>query len=414
MSLKRRVVVTGLGMITPLGVGVKKNWEALAQGRSGISKITKFDPSRLSSKIAGEVKDFKIDDYLSLKESRRLDPFSHYGIAAAKMAIQDAGLEVTEANAEKVGVIVGSGIGGLQSIVAADQLVKEKGPDRLSPFFILQAICNILSGYISIRYGIKGPNSCVVTACATGAHAIGDAFRHIQMGTADVMIAGGADAAICELGIAGFTAMRALSTRNEDPEKASRPFDQERDGFVMAEGAGVIVLEEFEVAKKRGAKIHAEVLGYALNADASHLTAPSPNGEGAARCMELALKDAGIHSGEIDYINAHGTSTPHGDIAETNAIKTVFKEQAKKVSISSTKSMTGHLLGAAGGVEAIYSILSIQHQVVPPTINLDHPDPLCDLDYTPHASREKKITTVLSNSFGFGGTNAVLIFRRGV
>lgn len=405
--------VTGFGIVSPLGTGVEKNWEALSHGRSGVSSITKFDASRLSSRIAGEVRDFQVNDFLSPKESRRYDPFIHYGVAAADMAMRDSGLKVTDQNLERVGVIIGSGIGGLQSVVQTQHILDEKSPDRISPFFILQAICNTPSGIVSIRYGAKGPNLCIVTACATGAHSIGEAFRHIQFGTADAMIAGGADADICELGVAAFCAMKALSTkRNEKPQKASRPFDQERDGFVIAEGAGVMILEELEGAKKRGAHIYAEIIGYALNADANHLTAPTKDGDGPARCMTLALQDARISPEEVDYINAHGTSTDAGDIAETNAIKKVFKEHAKKISISSTKSMTGHMLGAAGSSEAIYSILAMEHHLIPPTLNLDHPDPACDLDYTPHVAREKELKVVLSNSFGFGGTNASLVFRK--
>lgn len=409
---RRRVVVTGMGIVSPLGIGVEKNWDALTKGRSGIRRIQKFDASQLSSQIAGEIPDFNIDHYLPPKESRRLDSFCHYGYVAAEMAIKDSQIEITEKNAERVGVLIGSGVGGLQSIVDTSKDLTQKGPRRVSPFFILQAICNTISGYVSIRFGIKGPNSCVVTACSTSAHAIGDSFRHIQYGTADVMIAGGADAAVCEIGVAGFCSMKALSTRNQEPEKASRPFDKNRDGFVIAEGAAVVILEELESAKKRGAKIVAEMIGYGLNSDAYHLTNPSPNGEGAARCMGLAISDAGISPREVGYINAHGTSTDAGDIAETEAIKSLLKEDAKKVSVSSTKSMTGHMLGAAGAAEAIFSILALKHQLIPPTINLDEPDPRCDLDYTPHRAKEKKIEIALSNSFGFGGTNAGIIFRR--
>ncbi len=409
---RRRVVVTGMGIVSPLGIGVEKNWDALTKGRSGIRRIQKFDASQLSSQIAGEIPDFNIDRYLPPKESRRLDSFCHYGYVASEMAIKDSQIEITEKNAERVGVLIGSGVGGLQSIVDTSKDLTQKGARRVSPFFILQAICNTISGYVSIRFGTKGPNSCVVTACSTSAHAIGDSFRHIQYGTADVMIAGGADAAVCEIGVAGFCSMKALSTRNQEPEKASRPFDKDRDGFVIAEGAAIVVLEELESAKKRGAKIVAEMIGYGLNSDAYHLTNPSPNGEGAARCMALAISDAGISPPEVGYINAHGTSTDAGDIAETEAIKSLLKGDAKKVSVSSTKSMTGHMLGAAGAAEAIFSILALKHQLIPPTINLDEPDPRCDLDYTPHRAKEKKIEIALSNSFGFGGTNAGIIFRR--
>lgn len=412
ISADRRVVVTGIGMVSPLGIGVEKNWDAVIHGRSGIRHIQKFDASKLPSQIAGEIPGFNIDQYLPPKESRRLDSFCHYGVVAAEMAIHDSGIEISEKNAERAGVLIGSGVGGLQSIVDTANEMAQKGPRRVSPFFILQAICNTASGYVSIRFGLKGPNSCVVTACSTSAHAIGDSFRHIQHGTADVMVAGGADAAVCEIGMAGFCSMKALSMRNQEPEKASRPFDKDRDGFVIAEGAAVVVLEELEMAKKRGAKIYAEMIGYGLNSDAYHLTNPSPNGEGAARCMGLAIVDAGISPKDVDYINAHGTSTDAGDIAETEAIKSIFKEEAKKVSVSSTKSMTGHMLGAAGAVEAIFSILALKEGVIPPTINLDEPDPRCDLDYTPKQAKEKKIKVALSNSFGFGGTNAGILFRR--
>ena len=408
----RRVVVTGLGILSPLGIGVQSNWTKLTEGCSGIDRITRFECSTFPVQIAGEVKSFEANQFIPHREIRRMDLFTQYGLAAAQMAIQDAHLEVSVDNAERRGVLIGSGIGGLQSIQKSYKTFLEKGAQSFGPFFILQAISNLISGYVSIKYGMKGPNSCVVTACATGAHAIGDAFRHIQEDRADVMVAGGAEAAVCEMGIGGFAAMRALSTRNHEPQKASRPFDKNRDGFVMAEGAGVCVLEELEHAKKRGASIYAEIIGYGLNSDASHITNPSANGEGAARCMKLALEDAGIHPCDIGYLNAHGTSTDVGDVAETNAIKAVFKEEAKKISISSTKSMTGHMLGAAGSSEAIFSILALKHQVIPPTINLDEPDPQCDLDYTPHEARNKKMEYALSNSFGFGGTNAVLIFKK--
>ena len=408
---KRRVVVTGLGVISPLGTGIQENWDALIHGKSGIDRISKFDASRLDSQIAGEVRNCDINQYLSPKETRRYDPFLHWGVAAAQLAMEDAQLTVTDALSERLGVIIGSGIGGLQSIVETQHVIDERHPNRISPFFILQAIGNTISGFVSIRYHAKGPNSCVVTACATGAHAIGDAFRHIQLGHADAMIAGGADAVICELAVGGFCAMKALSTQNDEPKKASRPFDKNRDGFVIAEGAGVLILEELELAKKRGAKICGEVIGYGMSGDANHLTSPTPDGDGAARCMKIAIQDAEICPEEIDYINAHGTSTPAGDIAETNAIKKVFQSIAKTVSVSSTKSMTGHMLGAAGSAEAIYTLLAMQHGIIPPTINLEDPDPACDLDYTPKHAKEKKMKTVLSNSFGFGGTNASLIFR---
>src|SRR3989338_5043898 len=409
---RRRVVVTGMGILSPLGIGVESNWKNLIEGRSGIDRITKFDCSTFPVQIAGEIKNFQVDAFIPHRESRRMDFFTQYGLAAAQMAVEDSHLEVPFHNAERFGVLIGSGIGGIQSIQKSYKTFLEKGASGIGPFFILQAISNLISGYVSIKYGMKGPNSCVVTACSTGAHAIGDAFRHIQEGRADAMVAGGAEAAICELGVSGFAAMRALSTQNHEPQKASRPFDKNRDGFVMAEGAAVLVLEELEFAKKRGGSIYAEIVGYGLNSDASHITNPSPNGEGAARCMKLAIDDAGLRPSDIDYINAHGTSTDAGDIAETCAIKTVFEDYAKKVSISSTKSMTGHMLGAAGSSEALFSILALKYHVIPPTINLDESDPKCDLDYTPHKARSKKIEVVLSNSFGFGGTNAGLIFKR--
>ncbi len=408
----RRVVVTGMGILSPLGIGVEPNWKSLIEGRSGIDRITKFDCSNFPVQIAGEVKNFQVEHFMPHRESRRMDLFTQYGLAAAIMAVEDAHLEVTSQNADRRGVLIGSGIGGIQSIQKSYKTFLDKGAAGISPFFILQAISNLISGYVSIKYDMKGPNSCVVTACSTGAHAIGDAFRLIREARADVMVAGGAEAAICELGVSGFAAMRALSIRNYEPQKASRPFDKNRDGFVMADGAAVIVLEELESAKKRGASIVAEMIGYGFNSDASHITNPSPNGEGGARCMKLAIDDARLCPSDIGYINAHGTSTDAGDIAETHAIKTVFEGDAKKVSISSTKSMTGHMLGAAGSSEAIFSILALKHQVIPPTINLDEPDPQCDLDYTPHEARDKKLDYALSNSFGFGGTNAGLIFKR--
>lgn len=408
----RRVVVTGIGLISPLGIGIQENWDGLINGRSGIDRITHFDASKFSSQIAGEVKNFNPETYIAFKEIRRMDLFTHYGVAAAKLAIADSLIQVTEKNAHRIGTLIGSGIGGIQSIEKTYKSYLEKGPKGIGVFFIPQAISNMISGHVSIFHGLKGPNSCVVTACATGAHAIGDSFRLIQQNKADVMVAGGAEAAVCELGIGGFSTMKALSTRNDEPKKASRPFDKDRDGFVMGEGSGIVVLEEYEHAKKRNAKIYGEIIGYALTADASHMTNPAPHGEGAARCMTLAMEDARVSAADVHYINAHGTSTDAGDVAETEAIKSVFKEEAKKVSVSSTKSMTGHLLGAAGSCEAIFSLLALQHGIIPPTINLDNPDPLCDLDYTANTAREKNITVAMSNSFGFGGTNAVLIFKK--
>lgn len=409
---KRRVVVTGVGMITPLGVSTAESWENLLAGRPGIRKITQFDASAFPTQIAGEVVGFRPEDYIEEKEVRKMDRFIHFALAATRMALDDSGLNITDANAERVGVIVGSGIGGLHAIEHYHSVYLEKGPRRISPFFIPMLIINLAAGQISIRFRAKGPNSAVATACATGSHAIGDAFKIIQRGDADAMIAGGTEAVITPLGVGGFNAMKALSTRNHEPEKASRPFDRDRDGFVMGEGAGIVILESLEQATMRGARIYAEVVGYGMTADAYHVTAPPPGGEGAARCMELALKDAGLSPSAVDYINAHGTSTKYGDELETAAIKTVFKEHAYKLCVSSTKSMTGHLLGAAGGVEAVITVLSIYHGAVPPTINLDNPDPECDLDYVPHKSRNIPITSALTNSFGFGGTNACLLFQK--
>jgi 3-oxoacyl-[acyl-carrier-protein] synthase II len=409
---KRRVVVTGVGMITPLGIGVESSWNNLIAGKSGIKKITQFDSSDFPTKIAGEVEGFNPENYIEIKEIKKMDRFIHFAVAAAKIALDDSGLEIKDSNSERIGVIVGSGIGGLCTIERYHSVVLEKGPRKISPFFIPMLVINLASGQISIKFGAKGPNSAVATACASGSHAIGDAYRIIQRGEADAMIAGGTEAVITSLGIGGFNAMKALSTRNNEPEKASRPFDVDRDGFVMGEGAGILILECLENAKSRGAKIYAEIKGYGMTADAYHITAPSPNGEGAARCMKITLKDAGINPEEVDYINAHGTSTKYGDELETSAIKTVFGEYAYKVAISSTKSMTGHLLGAAGGVEAVIAILSIYNDIIPPTINLDNPDPECDLDYVPYKARSKKINYALTNSFGFGGTNACILFNK--
>lgn len=409
---RERVVITGVGMITPLGIGVKKSWEGLIAGRSGIRKITQFDASAFPTKIAGEVEDFNPEEYIESKEIKKMDRFIHFALAAATMAINDSGLKITDKNAQRVGVIVGSGIGGLRAIEHYHIVFLEKGPKRITPFFIPMLIVNLASGQISIKFGAKGPNSAVATACATGSHSIGDAYKIIQRGDADAMIAGGTEAVITPLGIGGFNAMKALSTRNDEPEKASRPFDIDRDGFVMGEGSGIVILESLEKAVNRGAKVYAEIVGYGMTADAYHITSPPPNGEGAARCMEMTLKDGGIDPLEVDYINAHGTSTKHGDELETSAIKTVFEKHAYKVAVSSTKSMTGHLLGAAGGVEAIISVLSIYNGIVPPTINLDNPDPECDLDYVPYKSRKMKVNCALTNSFGFGGTNACLLFKK--
>lgn len=408
----RRVVVTGLGLISPLGVGVEKSWSGLLQGRSGIRGITHFDASLFATRIAGEVDGFKPEDYIEPKEVKKMDRFIHFGVAASTMAVADAGLKIDENNAARVGVYVGSGMGGLPTIEHYHKVMLEKGPRRITPFFIPMLIINLAAGQISIKFGAKGPNSAPATACATGSHAIGDAFKVIQRGDADAMIAGGTESVITPMGIGGFNAMKALSTRNDQPERASRPFDRDRDGFVMGEGAGIMIIEELEHALARGARIYAEIAGYGLTGDAYHITSPAPGGEGAARCMSMALKDAGMDLTEVDYINAHGTSTKYGDELESAAIKSVFKEHAYKVAVSSTKSMTGHLLGAAGGVEAVICALSIRDGMIPPTINLDNPDPECDLDYVANKARKTDIRAALSNSFGFGGTNACLLFKK--
>lgn len=409
--MKRRVVVTGLGIVSPLGIGLKENWQAVCEGRSGIGPITKFDTTEYETKIAGEVKNFDPTSFLDKKEARKMDPFIHYALASGIMAMEDSHLKIDETNAVRVGVLVGAGLGGLTTIEKYHSILLKDGPKKLSPFFIPMLIVNLAPGQISIYFGTKGPNSSVVTACATGNHSIGEASKIIQRGDADAMIAGGAEATITPLAVGGFNAMKALSTRNDEPQKASRPFEKNRDGFVIAEGAGILILEELNHALKRNAPIYAEIIGFGCNADAYHIAAPSPNGEGAARCMEIALNDAGIPYSEVDYINAHGTSTPLNDIAETMAMKTVFKEHAKKLLVSSTKSMTGHLLGASGGVEAVFSILTIKEGIVPPTINYEVPDPACDLDYVPNVARKSKVRVAMSNSFGFGGTNATLIFK---
>ncbi len=409
---KRRVVVTGIGIVCPVGNTVADAWANLSAGKSGITRITRFDPSNLPSQIAGEVKDFDVGTYISPKEARRSDIFIHYGIAASMQAFRDSGIVVTEQNAERIGVNVGSGIGGLPMIEDTHNAMLEGGWKKISPFFIAGSIINLISGHVSMIFGLKGPNVAMVSACATGNHSIGESARMIEYGDADVMVAGGAEATVSPLAIGGFCASRALSTSNDDPAAASRPWDKGRDGFVMGEGAGVLVLEEYEHAKARGAKIYCEFAGFGMSADAHHITAPLEDGSGAARSMTLALKNGGVNANEIDYINAHGTSTPLGDIAETVAIKRALGEHAKKVAISSSKSMTGHLLGAAGGIEAVFSVLALQHQVAPPTINLHDQDPQCDLDYVPNKARDMKIGVVMSNSFGFGGTNATLVFRK--
>jgi 3-oxoacyl-[acyl-carrier-protein] synthase II len=409
---KRRVVVTGIGLITPLGVGVEKSWDGLILGKSGVRRITHFDASAFSTQIAGEVEGFNPEDYIEAKEIKKMDRFIHFGVAASLMAREDSKLTIDERNADRTGVYVGAGMGGLPAIEHYHKVMLEKGPRRITPFFIPMLIINLAAGQISIRLGAKGPNSAPATACATGSHAIGDAFKVIQRGDADVMIAGGTESTISAMGIGGFNAMKALSTRNDEPERASRPFDRDRDGFVMGEGAGIVIMEELGYALARNAKIYAEVVGYGLTGDAYHITSPAPGGEGAARCMAMAVRDAGVDPSEVDYINAHGTSTKYGDELETAAIKTVFKEHAYKVAVSSTKSMTGHLLGAAGGVEAVICVMSIFKDLVPPTINLDNPDPECDLDYVPHTSRKTPVRYAMSNSFGFGGTNACLLFKK--
>jgi 3-oxoacyl-[acyl-carrier-protein] synthase II len=407
---KRRVVVTGLGVVSPVGIGVNTAWTNLVAGKSGISKITKFDTTAFASTIAGEVKDFNAEDFISAKDARRMDTFIQYGLAAGIEAFKDSGIEVTEENAERIGVSIGSGIGGIQLIEDTDVLYKESGPRKISPFFIPGTIINMISGNLSIIFGLKGPNVAIVTACTTGTHSIGDASRMIEYGDADVMIAGGAESAITQLTVGGFAASRALSTRNDDPATASRPWDKDRDGFVIGEGAGVMVLEEYEHAKKRGAKIYAELSGYGMSADAYHMTAP--NMDGPRRSMVNAMNNAGIDPREIQFINAHGTSTPLGDANETNAIKAAFGEHAYKLLVNSTKSMTGHLLGGAGGLESVFTVLSIYNQVSPPTINIFNQDPECDLDFCANTARDIKINYALKNNFGFGGTNGSLVFKK--
>lgn len=409
---KRRVVITGLGIVSPVGTGISQAWQNIVDGKSGITRITRFDASLFTSKIAGEVQGFDVNKFLSAKDARRMDVFIHYGLAAGMEAIKDAGIEVTEQNAERIGVNIGSGIGGLPEIEDSHNDYLAGGPRKISPFFIPGTIINMISGNLSIMYGLKGPNLSMVTACSTATHCIGESARLIEYGDADIMIAGGSEGSICELALGGFSSARALSTRNDDPATASRPWDKGRDGFVLGEGAGVLVLEEYEHAKTRGAKIYAEVAGYGMSADAYHMTAPREDGEGAARCMSNALRNAGLNVDQVDYINAHGTSTPLGDLAETMAMKRCLGEHAMKVKVSSTKSMTGHLLGAAGGIEAIFSALGIYHQIAPPTINIFEQDEACDMDYVPNIARNMTINVAMSNSFGFGGTNATLVFRK--
>ncbi|MFT6372233.1 MAG: 3-oxoacyl-[acyl-carrier-protein] synthase II [Gammaproteobacteria bacterium] len=409
---KRRVVVTGLGLLTPVGNTVEESWKNIIAGKSGIAPITVFDASGFSAQISGSVKNFDASLYIKPKDQKKMDIFIHYGLAAGIQALDDSGIEVTDANAERIGVAIGSGIGGLPTIEKNRDSFVAGGSRKISPFFVPSSIVNMVSGNLSIMRGLKGPNISIVSACTTGAHNIGDAARMISYGDADVMVAGGAEMATCPLGVGGFAAARALSTRNDDPEAASRPWDRDRDGFVLGDGAGVVVLEEYEMAKKRGANIYCEVVGYGMSGDAFHMTSPSPTGEGAARCMKNAMNDAGLNAEDVGYINAHGTSTPAGDVAETMAVKLAMGDHAYKLVVSSTKSMTGHLLGAAGGIEAIFSILALRDQVIPPTINLDNQDPECDLDYVANTARDLKLNVSMSNSFGFGGTNGTCIFKK--
>lgn len=411
-TIERRVVITGIGLVSPLGIGTKKNWDALLKGKSGVSRISRFDVSDYTSKIAGQVPDFNPLDFLDKKESRKMDLFIQFAYAAAELAVKDSGIDPASLRGERTGVYVGSGIGGIGIIEDTHKKLLEKGPGRVTPFFLVSTIINEASGQISIKYGAMGPNSATATACSTSTHAIGDSFRIIARGDADVMISGGAEAPVTPLGVAGFCAMRALSVRNDEPEKASRPFDAERDGFIVSEGAGIVIMEELGVALKRGANIYAEVVGYGMSADAYHVTAPSLDGKGAVLCMSKAIADGGIDPEEIDYINAHGTSTPYNDKIETLAIKKVFGDHAYKVGVNSTKSMTGHLLGAAGGLEAGFSALCLKDQIMPPTINYENPDPECDLDYIPNKARPAEVRYALTNSFGFGGTNGSLVLKK--
>ena len=409
--MKRRVVITGLGMVTPLGTGVEKNWEAVCAGKSGAGPITKFDVTQFPCRIAGEVKDFNPGDFLDKQQIRRFDIFIHYAVASSKMAMEDSGLKIDSKNSHRVGCLTGSGLGGLTMLEHYHKILLEQGPRRISPFFIPGIIANMAPGQIAIEFGAKGPNLSIETACAASCHSIGESFRLIRDNIADAMITGGAEAVITPLALAGFCSMKALTTRNDAPEKASRPFDLDRDGFVMGEGAGILILEEMNQALQRGAPIYAEVAGYGLSGDAYHVSAPDPEGAGAILCMSMALKDAGLNPDDIDYINAHGTSTKLNDDSETKAAKAVFGDHAYKLAMSSTKSMTGHLLGGAGGVEAIYTALTIKQGIIPPTINYETPDPDCDLDYVPNVSRKAKVRAAMSNSFGFGGTNGSLIFK---
>jgi 3-oxoacyl-[acyl-carrier-protein] synthase II len=408
----RRVVVTGVGLVTPLGVGVDETWSALLAGKSGIGEITRFDTTGFATRIAGEVKGFQPADFLAKKDAKRLQPFIAYAVAAARMALADSGLVITEENGARIGVLTGCGLGGLEILETNARIIEEKGPKRVSPFFIPMMIGNMAAGMISIYLGAKGPNASVATACAAGTHGVGDAFKLIKSGAADAMVTGGVESVISPTCIAGFNAMKALSTRNDDPTRASRPFDRDRDGFVVGEGSGILILEPLEAARERGARIYAEVVGYGMSGDGYHMTAPPEDGEGAVRCMQAALDDAGLPASAIDYINAHGTSTPLNDLYETRAVKTVFGDRAYQIPMSSTKSMTGHLLGGAGGIETVFTALTLHHGAIPPTINLDHPGEECDLDYVPHTARYAEVRTAMTNSFGFGGTNATLVLQR--
>ncbi|MEE3156709.1 MAG: beta-ketoacyl-ACP synthase II [Pseudomonadota bacterium] len=409
---RRRVVVTGLGMLSPLGNTVESSWQAALAGKSGIGPIEHMDVSAFSTRIGGSVRDFEVELYMAAKEARKLDLFIQYGLAACIQAITDSGLEITDQNRDRIGVVMGSGIGGLTNIEKNHEQLLNSGPRRISPFFVPGSIINMVAGYLSIQYGLQGPNYALTTACTTGTHSIGMAARNIAYGEADMMVAGGSEMATTGLGLGGFSAARAMSTRNDDPQGASRPWDRDRDGFVLSDGAGAMLLEEYEHAKARGATIYAELVGFGMSGDAYHMTAPPEDGRGGAKCMDNALKDAGLNPNEVDYINAHGTSTPAGDVAETRAVKSVFGAHASELAISSTKSMTGHLLGAAGAVEAVFSVLALRDQVAPPTINLDNPGEDCDLNYVPHQAQQRELNVVLSNSFGFGGTNGSLVFRR--
>lgn len=410
--MRRRVVVTGMGLVIPIGIGVETAWKNVCEGKSGIGRLTRFDPEGFDTRIAAEVKGFNPELYIEKKEVKKMDLFIQYALAATKEAVEDSELSITPENGDRIGVIVGTGLGGLPTIEKYHQILMEKGPGRISPFFIPMLVANLAAGQIAIQYGAKGPNTCIVTACATGGHCIGDAFRAIVYGDADAIIAGGTESNITPLTIGGFNAMKAISTRNDEPEKACRPFEKNRNGFVIAEGAGIVILEELELAQKRNARIYAELIGYGYTGDAYHITAPSPDGDGAIRCMRMAIKDAGLKPEDIDYINAHGTSTQLNDLTETIAIKKVFGDHAKKIPISATKSMTGHLLGAAGSTEAIFTVLALRDGILPPTINYEEPDPECDLDYVPNVARRQHLNTGMSNAFGFGGTNATLIFKK--